>query len=73
MTELVKAPESNPYPFCIKCQKLVDSVTYETPVQVIAGWTSSAYCYSGVLIVTVECHGEKWQCKTPYPSTLVFE
>lgn len=52
-------------PFCIKCNKNIDSVEYKLPVETVHSWDGSAQSrYTGELRITVKCHGETWQDMT---------
>lgn len=47
--------------FCEKCGRAVESVTIEKPAVSFDGddgYTASAH--TGEIIITVECHGERW-------------
>lgn len=46
-------------PFCIRCNKSVDSVEYELPVETVYSWDGSVQNrYTGELRMMVRCHGE---------------
>lgn len=50
-------------PWCDQCNKKVDSFQWETPVDTIydAATGGARFIHTGEIIVTVECHGEKWK------------
>ena len=50
-------------PWCNKCNRPVESFTIETPLVAIPypGEPTLHQDYTGEIILTIECHGEKWR------------
>ena len=49
-------------PWCIQCDRPVETVKWETPVETIFIRSYEVrYVHTGEIIVSVECHGERWR------------
>jgi|TARA_Y100000034_G_scaffold122071_1_gene167076 hypothetical protein len=55
-------PGEGAAPHCLMCNRQVDFYKVETPVsEIVWGGDYTRFKHSGEIIVTVECHGEKWR------------
>jgi len=61
MKELAVLDRPDGIPFCEKCQRRVDHFSITTPVEPVPGFEAfGSQRHTGEVIVTIECHGEKW-------------
>lgn len=50
-------------PWCQKCNKQVDAVEWDTPVEALHGWQGSTLAHTGEVTIVVSCHGETWRAR----------
>jgi hypothetical protein len=49
------------WPHCVRCNRPVDFVEWETPVTIVHGYFGSAAEHTGEVILTFRCHGETFK------------